>query len=282
MPFVRYARDRRGYETLYVMHAFDAPEGNAGNARSPRPRVLYACRTVPYAKVGRMSIDESVQRRIETAYPNLTFDWPRLLKEAAQSAPRPERPEARQERKGRGKRKEARASEPRAQIQKGSEVRPVRPVRGQVRSVQEGREGRDTPEVQEEVHESPEPLEPVTELIEWSASEPAEPEGEPTEPENIETHEVPTAPPLTVAPSWPAVEVGGMERTLILRGRFIEIASRILSRVSDPAEQRRLFREAERLNPETWRTAEEARDRMAAFEATYARLAERLRRERPV
>lgn len=266
MPFVRYARDRRGYETLYVMHAFDAPEGSTSNARSPRPRVLYACRTVPYAKVGRMSIDESVQRRIETAYPNLTFDWPRLLKEAAQSAPRPERPDAKQERKGRGRKKEPR-TEPRTQVQ----------------SVQEVPEVQDLPKVRqgEDIREIPEPLEPVTELIEWSAAEPADP----VEPENPGTPEVPevlTVPPLTLDPSWPAVDVGGTERTLILRGRFIEIASRILSRVSDPAEQRRLFREAERLNPETWRTAEEARDAMAAFEAAYARLAERLRRERPV
>ena len=69
MPFVRYARDRRGYETLYVMHAFEGTggsTGSGGSSRTARVRVLYACRTVPYAKVGRMTIDETVQRRIET------------------------------------------------------------------------------------------------------------------------------------------------------------------------------------------------------------------------
>jgi len=266
VPFVRYARDRRGYETLYVMHAFEGAEGGGPQARSPRPRVLYACRTVPYAKVGRMTIDESVQRRIESAYPNLTFDWPRLLKEAAQSAPRPERPDARQERKGKGRKK----GEPRTQVPKVPRVPEVPEVRFAVPQVQEV---------------PPEPLEPVTELIEWSAD--AEPEPEPSEPgtepaEPMEPVEPVSVPPLTVDPSWPVVRVAGPDRVLILRGRYIEIASRVLSRVADEAEQRRLFRDARRLNPETWTTDEQVREGLGAFEDVYARLAEQLRRQRPV
>ena len=89
-------------------------------------------------------------------------------------------------------------------------------------------------------------------------------------------------PPLTVSAAWPAVKVAGAERALILRGRFIEIASRILSRVDDPAQQQRLFRDAQRLNPETWQTDEQATQALAAFEEVYARLAEQLRRQRPV
>ena len=273
MPFVRYARDRRGYETLYVMHAFDGPERNS------RPRVIYACRTVPYAKVGRSTIDESVQRRLEQAYPHLAFDWPRLLKEAAQSAPRPERQDmrAQEPRRGKGKGK-GRGSEP--QVRQVREVRQVRQVRDQVQQVQEVQEVRQVPEVrvpEAEPFEAPEPLEPITELIEWAGPDPVEP-GEPIEPtEPIEPIEPVTIPPLTVDPSWPSVNLVGTTATLVMRGRFIELASKILSRVSDPARQRRLFREAARLNPEGWTTAEQAQAGIDSFEAQYARLAEQLR-----
>lgn len=68
-------------------------------------------------------------------------------------------------------------------------------------------------------------------------------------------------------------------RTLVLRGRYIELANRILSRVSDPAEQRRLWDEAARLNPESWKTAEHARDALAGFDAAYEAIAARVREQ---
>ena len=270
MPFVRYARDRRGYETLYVMHAFDGAE------RNPRPRVLYACRTVPYAKVGRMTIDETVQRRLETAYPNLSFDWPKLLKEAAQSAPRPERTEQqRQERKGRGRKKE-----PRDQVQKVREVRPVRQVQAPEPPPVE------QPPPVEELAETPQPLEPITELIEWSGAlepgtEPVEPM-EPAEPMEPEVQVPEVVPALVVDRAWPVVDSVGADRALILRARFIELASKVVSRVSDPQRRQRLFREAARLNPEAWRTAEEVRAGLDAFETVHARVLEQLRQQPPV
>ena len=262
MPFVRYARDRRGYETLYVMHAFEGAE------RNPRPRVLYACRTVPYAKVGRMTIDESVQRRLEIAYPALTFDWPKLLKEAAQSAPRPERGEQRQEpRRVKGKQRRERTKAPSV---------PQVPQVPQVPKV---------PKVPKEP-DPPEPLEQVTELIEWSGAlepvtEPAEP-AERVEPMEPEVHVPEVVPNLSVDAAWPVVGEVGPDRALILRARYIELASKVLSRVSEPDQRQRLFREAARLNPETWRTAEEVRAALEAFETSYERVAEQLRRQPPV
>lgn len=219
MPFVRYARDKRGYETLYVMHVFD------GDGRG-RPRVLYACRTVPYARVGRAPLDDGVQRRIEAAYPSLAFDWPRLLKDAAASAPRPEKPDTRHEpRKGRGRDKERKRKEPSAVVP---------PVR----------------------------FEP--------APEPAE------RPERSDPMVLGA---LVVDRSWAAVEALGEMRTLVLRGRYIEIANRVLSRVADPAEQRRLWDDAARLNPEGWKTADQARDAVAGFDAAYEALAARIRQQ---
>lgn len=68
-------------------------------------------------------------------------------------------------------------------------------------------------------------------------------------------------------------------RTLVLRGRYIEIANRVLSRVADPAERRRLWDEAARLNPEGWATAEQARAAAAGFDAASEAIAARIRQQ---
>lgn len=240
MPFVRYARDKRGYETLYVMHVFD-DEGRG------RPRVLYACRTVPYARVGRAPLDESVQRRIAAAYPALAFEWPRLLRDAAASAPRPEKPDTRGEpRKGRGR--ERKRKEPRAEPREPRSAAPQVPL---------------VPEV------------PPVAQVQFETAPAPEPAGVDPRVPNLPM----VLPPLAVERSWPAVEALGEMRALVLRGRYIEIANRILSRVEDPAEQRRLWDEAGRLNPEGWRTAEQARDAVAGFDAAYESIASRIRQQ---
>ena len=266
MPFVRYARDRRGYETLYVMHAYE----NGGDGRA-RPRVLYACRSVPYARVGRAPLDESVQRRIQTAYPTLDFDWPRLLKDAAASAPRPEKPDKRDEpRKSRG-RDRTRKARP-SQATQVPQVPLVPQVQFQVPGV---------PEVPE-VHEVPE----VPQVPQVPESEP-EPEQrtEPREPmERVEPVEPVPVPfevgPLHVDRAWPVVALIGEGRALVLRGRYIEIAHRVLSRVDDEAERGRLLAEAARLNPEGWKSADAARAAVERFDAAYDALASRLRQQR--
>lgn len=295
MPFVRYARDRRGYETLYVMHAFEGSEGHPGS-RAARVRVLYACRTVPYAKVGRMTIDESVQRRLETAYPKLTFDWPKLLKEAAQSAPRPERTmeQKLEMRRGRGgRKKEGRAQAPQVpRVPQVPQVPVVPEVRFEVPQVRVP-DADVAPET--EAADAPEPLEPITELIDWTplAAEPEpepepEPRTEPVEPaEPVEPMEPaepwePVVGSLEIDRSWPVVEIVGPDRAMLLRGRYIELASKVLSRVHEPAARRRLFAEAARLNPGGWTTAEAAQAGVASFETAYARLAEQLRQTPPL
>lgn len=243
MPFVRYARDRRGYETLYVMHAFE----NGGEGRA-RPRVLYACRSVPYARVGRAPLDESVQRRIQTAYPNIEFDWPRLLKDAAASAPRPEKPDKRDEpRKGRGREKNRK--------QRPSQAAQV-PQVPQVPLV---------PEVQFDQPRA-EPEQPAEDPAPASRSEQPDPVPVPFE-----------VGPLFVDPAWPVVGLVGEGRALVLRGRYIEIAHRVLSRVDDEGERGRLLAAAARLNPEGWASADAARAAIEGFDAAYEALAARLR-----
>ncbi len=73
MPFLRFARDRRGYESTYLVHTYRS-------GRKTVSQVLYWFRTPPHVKVGRPALDEATMRAIEQAYPDLSFDWENLLK----------------------------------------------------------------------------------------------------------------------------------------------------------------------------------------------------------
>lgn len=68
MPFLRVIRDKRGYETTYLMHWYR--EG----ARQ-RSRILYVFRTPGGVRVGRGAIDRSIQQEIEARHPDIAFDW---------------------------------------------------------------------------------------------------------------------------------------------------------------------------------------------------------------
>ncbi len=73
MPFLRFSRDKRGYEHIYLMHA-GSRRGKPG-----RPRLLYWYRTPPGIKVGRVAFDDEVRRALEAQYPGVTFDWPTIV-----------------------------------------------------------------------------------------------------------------------------------------------------------------------------------------------------------
>ena len=68
MPFLRVIRDKRGYETTYLMHWF-----RDGNRQ--RSRILYAFRTPGGVRVGRDSLDPDVLREIEAHHPEIAFEW---------------------------------------------------------------------------------------------------------------------------------------------------------------------------------------------------------------
>jgi hypothetical protein len=72
MAFLRYSRDKRGYEHVYLIQ----PVGRRG--QSPA-RVLYWFRTPPNIRVGREPFDESARRALEEEHRNIVFNWPRLL-----------------------------------------------------------------------------------------------------------------------------------------------------------------------------------------------------------
>lgn len=104
MPFLRLARDQRGYETTILLHTAEP---------GARPRVLYWYRSAPGVRVGRPALDEDAIRTIEDQHPDIDFDWPHILEVHASAIVEVERrPERGQ--KGRGATVDrARAARPR-------------------------------------------------------------------------------------------------------------------------------------------------------------------------
>lgn len=72
MPFLRFSRDKRGYEHFYLVE----PTTRRGKTRH---RILYWFRTPPAVKVGRLPFDEPMRQALESRYPNIAFDWPKLI-----------------------------------------------------------------------------------------------------------------------------------------------------------------------------------------------------------
>lgn len=68
MPFLRIIRDKRGYETTYLMHWYK--DGNR-----QRSRILYVFRTPGGVRVGRSPLEPEIQRTLEAQYPDIAFDW---------------------------------------------------------------------------------------------------------------------------------------------------------------------------------------------------------------
>lgn len=107
MPFLRHARDKRGYETTFVMHSFRPGAGQA----TGRTRLLYMFRTPSNRKVGRNLLDPEVMEALEHTHPDLTFDWTALMRTPALTAPDPDRSDRDRERdrdRGRQRRDERR------------------------------------------------------------------------------------------------------------------------------------------------------------------------------
>ena len=79
MAFLRFTRDKRGYEHFYLVQ----PSHSRGRSTA---RVLYWFRTPPSVKVGREPFDESIRRELEAQNPDVTFDWRKILETPIPSA----------------------------------------------------------------------------------------------------------------------------------------------------------------------------------------------------
>lgn len=87
-------RDKRGYETTYLMHLYR--EG-----QRQRSKILYVFRTPGGVRVGRDPLEPDVLRQIEAQYPDIAFNWA-LVRESQQlietaAEPRRRRPRREEE-----------------------------------------------------------------------------------------------------------------------------------------------------------------------------------------
>ena len=80
MAFLRFSRDKRGYEHFYLVEATKNRRGKT------RARVLYWFRTPPSVKVGREPFDPELRRAIEAQNPGVTFDWRKIVETPIPSA----------------------------------------------------------------------------------------------------------------------------------------------------------------------------------------------------
>jgi hypothetical protein len=83
VPFLRVIRDKRGYETTYLMHWFQ------DNGRQ-RSKILYAFRSPSGTRVGRDALDPGLMRQLELQNPNIAFDWRAVLADRQIIEPSPE------------------------------------------------------------------------------------------------------------------------------------------------------------------------------------------------
>jgi len=90
VPFLRVIRDKRGYETTYLMHWYR--EG----ARQ-RSRILYIFRSPGGVRVGRDSLDPEVLRELEAHHPDIDFDWKTVIdnRQVVETSPDLRRPRKR-------------------------------------------------------------------------------------------------------------------------------------------------------------------------------------------
>ena len=101
MPFLRFSRDPRGYESTYLCHTFRRTNG------PPELQVLFWFRSPPDVKIGRAALAPSVIREIEESNPGLRFDWGKILQVKPPPPPDPGREEREERRNRRRRGKEA-------------------------------------------------------------------------------------------------------------------------------------------------------------------------------
>ena len=262
MPFLRFTRDKRGYETTALLHA------GRRNGRS-RQRILYWFRTPPGVKVGRPALDEDAIRWIEEHNPDIEFDWPKILEAQPPAAPPAEDSRVRRQRRDRDRPRPPKPPAPQTSDRTETH-RPDPPpaevsshipdaaemARPQPHVEPSGLEPEPAPE-REAPELEPEPGEHVSELREPSEPEVAQALEQLIHPEGEEKVD---------PPAMPVEQNLGREQLARLRARYAELLTRITERGGDPERIDALRAQAEPLNPDMWVTAEEVRQGVESFE----------------
>ena len=238
MPYLRFSRDKRGYENTYVLHA-------GGAAGKSRPRMLYWFRTPPNVKVGRLPLDAEAIRAVEVNNPDVTFDWNKMLKVRTTpriglgaSADRGARKRTR--RSPATESKDRRAS----QAQKTDDTRTSASIG------------------------APDALNPLMPIIEEPTADPQLLEAaahlDGSVPGN-DREELPGG--AEGYGEHPVVTLMGHETLARLRARYAEIQARISEKSLEPADRDAIRTRAEALNPDRWTTIESAVTSIERFEA---------------
>jgi len=254
LAYLRFTRDHRGYENTYLVETVRR-RGREHN------RVLYWFRSPPQIKVGRAAIDEDVIRALEGAYPEITFDWTRIL----EARPPEAEPPADDRRRARGRGPE-RDREPRR------EVRPAPPPPATKAAAQ--------PRIEAPEFQNPSSTEPANagEVVVpseaaplTSARQPEMPAVQEPEPQSAAVERPEPEPPALQEPPHAldlsaAARLLGSEGLLRLRARHAEVRARISTQVTDAARQEALRELAERLNPDAWVTDDDVKAGLEGFE----------------
>ncbi len=79
-------RDKRGYETTYLIHSFREGSGQ-------RSRILYVFRTPGGVHGGRVAFEPEARQSIELSYPTIAFDWKAIMadRQVVDDSPDPRR-----------------------------------------------------------------------------------------------------------------------------------------------------------------------------------------------
>ena len=231
MPYLRFSRDKRGYENTYVLHTFRGKRG-------PEPRLLYWFRTPPGARVGRHPLDAQAIRAIEASNPGLEFDWGEMLK--VKPPPRP--PENR-----RGKPRAAK-KKPRDAPPSGRRAAPEEPA------APAAPDAAAPTAAEEEVAAAPD-----AEVADAADVEDAALSAAAAEDDDEAGRDEPWEHPVTA--------LMGEEMLARLRARYSEIQVRIAERDAEPGVRDAALERARALNPDGWDTMEEAVRGIERFEA---------------
>jgi hypothetical protein len=234
LPFLRFTRDKRGYENTYLMHTFR----RRGKSRS---RILYWYRTPPNVRIGRAALDEEAIRAIENHHPDVAFDWDKIL----EAQPPAEAPV------GRERREVPRGAQPRSGATAVTLPEAAAPAREPAAELPA------TIVSALEDQSRDEEMISAADAMEEEAA--AEPELEPPDEDR------------TPAPR-PVEQLCAPEQLAILRARYAELMARLADRHDDPTRLEEWRRQIERLNPDEWVTLEEVREGIDRFNREFVPL----------
>jgi hypothetical protein len=271
LPFLRFARDKRGYETTALVHAFRGRHGRT------RQKLLYWFRTPPSVKVGRPALDEEAIRWIEEHNPDIDFDWPKILESTPPASPPEDDGKGRRlrrektDRRGRGGERPAqpRQTQPPAPAARpepldqdpeyagGDKKAPDEEAPDEVGPGDEAAPGDEVVAVAEEDGAA------AGEEEEAAAGDDAMPEPEAEALAQL-TH--PDLEEVPAAARAPVESLVAREQLIRLRARYAELQTRITELGGDPARAEELRTRAEPLNPDLWVTSGEAKIGLEEFE----------------